>query len=136
MATVSDVARHLDLSMARVGQLQLADVLPRSKGRSGLDLDECRVAYIRHLREAAAGRGDLSAERARLAREQADGQAMKNAAAARASCCRGLTSTRTVQVVFGRVRARLLAIPTKAAPLVAMMQLAAGGEGEADGIGS
>ena len=44
--------------------------------------------------------------------------------------------THTVQVVFGRVRARLLAIPTKAAPLVAMIQLAAGGEGEADGIGS
>ena len=64
MATVAELAKHLDLSMARVGQLQLADVLPRSKGRSGLDLDGCRVAYIRHLREAAAGRGDLSAEQA------------------------------------------------------------------------
>jgi phage terminase Nu1 subunit (DNA packaging protein) len=40
------------------------------------------LAYTAHLREQAAGRGadgELANERARLAREQADAQAMKNA---------------------------------------------------------
>lgn len=51
-------------------------------------LKQLRVAYIRHLREIAAGRAstadkalDLAAERAALAREQRIGQAMKNAVA-------------------------------------------------------
>lgn len=49
------------------------------------DLSDIRVGYIRRLREAAAGRGgegavgELAAERARLAREQADKIAMQNA---------------------------------------------------------
>lgn len=57
--------------------------------RLGIDwkqsnLTTIRVAYIRHLREQAAGRaatGDLSlaTERARLAKEQADKVAMQNA---------------------------------------------------------
>lgn len=49
-----------------------------------VSLDEIRVAYIRRLREMAAGRAaagdlDLATERARLAREQADKIAMQNA---------------------------------------------------------
>lgn len=49
-----------------------------------VSLDEVRVAYIRRLREIAAGRAalgdlDLATERARLAREQADKIAMQNA---------------------------------------------------------
>lgn len=49
------------------------------------NLDVIRKAYIQRLREAAAGRGgegavgELAAERARLAREQADKIAMQNA---------------------------------------------------------
>jgi hypothetical protein len=55
------------------------------------------------------------AERALLAREPWIGQRMKNAAARR-SCCRATRSPPPSRPPFARVRARLLAIPTKAAP--------------------
>lgn len=75
-----DIAEHLDLSQPAVSGLI---------DRLGIDwktstIDEIRVAYIRHLREQAAGRAasgdlDLATERARLAKEQADKVAMQNA---------------------------------------------------------
>lgn len=93
--------------------------------RGRYDLRASIRAYVEHLREVAAGRAsadgakglDLVEQRARLAKEQADGQAMKNARD------RGLLLPRdevnaAVQSAFARVRARLLAIPAKAAPLV------------------
>jgi phage terminase Nu1 subunit (DNA packaging protein) len=85
MATDAEIAAHLDISDRSVRELRQRGVFPKArKGR----LDECRVSYIRYLRERAAGRAsdeaddeglDLVAERARLAKEQADAQAMKNA---------------------------------------------------------
>lgn len=75
-----EIAEHLDLSQPAVSGLM---------DRLGIDwktstMDEIRVAYIRHLREQAAGRAasgdlDLATERARLAKEQADKVAMQNA---------------------------------------------------------
>jgi phage terminase Nu1 subunit (DNA packaging protein) len=85
MATDAEIAAHLDLSDRSVRDLRQKGVFPTAK-KGGLD--DCRVAYIRHLRERAAGRAsdgadeeglDLVEERARLAKEQADAQAMKNA---------------------------------------------------------
>lgn len=80
----SVIAEHVDLSERAVRDL-LDDV--------GIDhklstLTEIRVAYIRRLREQAAGRFasgdlDLATERARLAKEQADKIAMQNAQARR-----------------------------------------------------
>ena len=74
------IAEHLDLSQGAVSQWL---------DRLGVNLkvstlDEIRVAYIRAIREQAAGRAaagdlDLATERARLAREQADKIAMQNA---------------------------------------------------------
>lgn len=76
----TELAAHLDLSERSVRELL---------GELGVDhrqstLAEIRVAYIRKLREIAAGRAaegglDLAAERARLAREHADKVAMQNA---------------------------------------------------------
>lgn len=75
-----EIAEHLDLSQPAVSGLM---------DRLSIDwktstMDEIRVAYIRHLREQAAGRAasgdlDLATERARLAKEQADKVAMQNA---------------------------------------------------------
>jgi hypothetical protein len=88
MATQAEVAEHLDLTQPAVAKLLAAGHLPAAEGRGNLDLEACRVAYIRRLREQAAGRAsegadaeglDLVAERARLAKEQADAQSMKNA---------------------------------------------------------
>lgn len=85
MATQKEVAVHLDLSQAAVSQLATGGILKPTNGRGSYSVNECRVAYIRHLREVAAGRsaGDPEApnlvlERARLARAQADAQERKN----------------------------------------------------------
>jgi phage terminase Nu1 subunit (DNA packaging protein) len=68
-----------------------------------------------------AGAGDtaaLTAERARLARLQGDAQEMKNAEQ-RGELLPRDEVTAAVVAAFTRVRARLLALPTRAAPLVA-----------------
>jgi phage terminase Nu1 subunit (DNA packaging protein) len=76
-----DIAEHLDMSQQAVSAL----LEQLGIDHKAADLSEIRVAYIRRLREAAAGRGgegavgELAAERARLAREQADKIAMQNA---------------------------------------------------------
>jgi phage terminase Nu1 subunit (DNA packaging protein) len=77
----ADVAAHLDLSARSVRELELRLALPPD-----YSLHDFRIAYIRHLRETAAGRAasgdlDLATERARLASEQADRIAMQNAVA-------------------------------------------------------
>ena len=75
---------------------------------------------IEHLRDTASGRGGaaavetLTAERARLAREQADGHAIKNRLA------RGeLIETAAVEArwsdICATIRSRMLAVPTMAA---------------------
>jgi phage terminase Nu1 subunit (DNA packaging protein) len=87
MATDREVAEHLDISDRSIRDLRAKGVLPQA-ARGQADLDACRVAYIRHLRERAAGRSsdaaedeglDLVQQRARLAKEQADRIASKNA---------------------------------------------------------
>lgn len=66
---------------------------------------------------AGAGPKSLDTERARLAAEQADAYAMKNAVA-RGEYLPKADVTATVQAAFARVRARLLAIPPRAAPVL------------------
>ena len=125
MASQNEVADHLFMTQQAVSALIQKGILPSPSGRAGLDLDTCREAYIRHAREIAAGRVsavsgeglDLVQERARLAAEQADGQAMKNAV------LRGeLIQAEDVERIFGALvtsaRAAFLALPHKAAPLV------------------
>jgi terminase small subunit / prophage DNA-packing protein len=75
-----EIAEHLDLSQPAVCQW-LERLAIDWKNAT---LDKIRVAYIRSLREQAAGRAttgdlDLATERARLAKEQADRVAMQNA---------------------------------------------------------
>jgi len=89
MATQTEVGIHLDLSERHVRRLVRQGVLPGSKGHGGYNLDDCRLAYIRYQRTQnqmshPIGGGeegdylDPDAERARLLKEQADAQAMKN----------------------------------------------------------
>lgn len=123
MATQAEVAAHLDLSQSAVSQMMQAGVLPAPAPRRGLDLAACRVAYVRHLRGVAAGRLsdptedglDLVAERARLAKEQADAQAMKNDLM-RGEVVLVADAVRQVTQDYAAVRTRLLAIPSEAAP--------------------
>lgn len=82
------------------------------------DLAASLQAYATHLREMAAGRGDehqqlqLTAERARLAKEQADAQALKNAALRR-----DLVPASEVELAWAetlrQLRSKILALPSR-----------------------
>lgn len=115
MATEAEVAEHLDLSDRSVRELKSKRVF-HSVGRGGYDLADCRTAYIRQLREKAAGRGadagsrTLSDERARFAKEQADRVALQNALA-RNELASLPDMTLAVLTVIELVKARLLRLP-------------------------
>jgi terminase small subunit / prophage DNA-packing protein len=74
----------LDLSERNVRQLAREGKMPKAK-HGEYDLIACVQGYIRHLRAVAAGHKsedsklDLTEERARLAKEQADAQELENA---------------------------------------------------------
>lgn len=122
MATQAEVAAHLDLTDRTVRELKKRGVF-NADSRSQMDLDACRIAYIRHLRERAAGRAsdaekaeglDLTAERARLAKEQADHYAMKNAQA-RGELVEASACTTAMVAVIEMIKAKLLRVPAKVA---------------------
>lgn len=119
MATQAEVGAHLDLSDRSIRELLDRGILPNAR-RGGLDLDQCRTAYIRHLREVAAGRAagpaadDLTAERAALAREQRIFYALKNEASRKELLPRA-EITRAVMSAFQIVRDRLTALPARLA---------------------
>jgi len=77
MATQQQIANHLDLSDRRIRELIKEGILPASKGKGGLNIDACRMSYIRHLRGIASGQVqideddlELNQERAKLAVQQ------------------------------------------------------------------
>lgn len=117
MATDAEVAAHLDLSDRSIRELKRKGVLaevPRGQN----DMDECRVAYIRHLRDQAAGRSgemgpkklDLMAEKARDAKESADARAMKNAVQRGELVPVGALSAAVIGMVE-MAKARMLRVP-------------------------
>ena len=126
---MKEVGDHLDLSMTSIKELLREGIIPSSKGPGGLDLEACRVAYIRNLRGKAAGRIkqtpqpvadgaiELNAERARLAHHQAN-KAELDERETRGELVRAEDVTRAVSDAFRRVRARMLSMPTKLTPVV------------------
>lgn len=85
------------------------------RGQGAYDAAESVKAYCDHLREVAAGRGgeegvlDLTKERARLAKEQADGVALKNEQL-RGELVPAAAVEREWANVLSFVRARMLAV--------------------------
>lgn len=125
-ATQADVAAHLFVDRVRVTQLVSNGVLVKTPG-GRLDMDESRRRYVDHLREVAAGRapGDddelnLTEERARKAKEEADKLEMENATTRRELLKREDVDAAVVGTL-ARVRSRLINLPSKIAPLVAMI---------------
>ena len=119
MATLHEVAAHLGVTIKYVQDL-IANGTLEKKGRGEYDLNACREAYITRLREAAAGRansGDLNLteERARLAKEQADSTEMENAIT-RGELVYIEDVAKRVEVALSNVKTKILAIPTKVAP--------------------
>lgn len=121
MSTVAQAADHLFVSERRFYEMIDQRIITRCDP-GDYDLDRVRKQCFDHLRQVAAGRAGnsdaaLSAERARLAKQQADAQEMKN------STSRGdLLPREEVHVAvtgsFARVRTKMLAIPSKVAPLI------------------
>lgn len=115
-----DLALLLGVSTRSVTEFALRGIIVRH-GRNRFALAESIQTYCEHIRVVAAGRGGedaqaLSLARARLATEQADNLEMKNARE------RGELLPRSdvhlsVTEAFTRVRAKLLAMPSKLAPL-------------------
>jgi phage terminase Nu1 subunit (DNA packaging protein) len=112
----------LDVSEETVRQLKQRAVIPGAP-RGQMDLDLCRVAYLRHLRERAAGRAseaseddgfDLVSERARLAKEQADHWATRNAQI-RGDLAPPADITLAVRGLIELSKARLMRVPAKVA---------------------
>ncbi|WP_290689981.1 MULTISPECIES: terminase small subunit [unclassified Haematobacter] len=87
-------------------------------GHDAYDLVESTRRYLEHLRGTASGRGgeeqilNLTGERARLAREQADAQALKNAAL-RGELVKADEVERAWADVLRKVRSRVLAVPSR-----------------------
>ena len=76
MSTQREIADHLDLSVKRVSELIRDGVLPSKMGRSPLNIDVCRIAYISYLRKLGgynkrSGSGDLAEEKTKLTAAQA-----------------------------------------------------------------
>lgn len=126
---MKEVGEHLDLGLTSIKELLRDGTIPGAKGPGGLDLDACRISYIRNLRGKAAGRIkqpapvtpdgalELNAERARLAHHQANKAALDEQET-RGELVRAEDVTRSVSDAFRRVRARLLSLPTKLTPIV------------------
>lgn len=87
-------------------------------GRDAWDLEETVRNYVTHLRGIASGRGDeesalnLTAERARLAKEQADAQSLKNAVLRDTLVDAGEVERKWADVLR-QVRSRIMAVPSR-----------------------
>lgn len=87
-------------------------------GRGSFDFAASVKRYVEHLRETAKGRGDqktvaaLASQRTRLAREQADGVALKNAQL-RGELVEASAVEREWSEVLRGVRAAMLTVPSR-----------------------
>jgi|AACY02.2.fsa_nt_gi Phage DNA packaging protein, Nu1 subunit of terminase len=112
-----DLCALLDLSSAALTDLKKRDIAVHLS-HDVYDLEETVRRYVVHLRSIAAGWGTadqaakLTTERARLASEQADAQALKNARL-REELVEASEVERTWADILRHLRSRLLAIPAR-----------------------
>lgn len=113
----ADLCALLGISPAALTDLCRRGLAHRM-GHNSYNLQRTIGDYTAHLRSVAArwGEGeeanDLTAQRARLAKEQADGQALKNAAL-RGELVPAADVERAWGDVLRQVRARVLAVPSR-----------------------
>lgn len=107
----------LEMSPAMLSELKKRGIAVHI-GQDAYDLAATVRAYVLHLRGTASGRGGedqvltLTGERARLAREQADAQALKNAVL-RGEHVPAAEVARAWSDLLRAVRSRLLAVPSR-----------------------
>jgi len=120
------VADWLGVSERSVREMADKGIVVRS-GRGQYDLKSSVQAVLRHQREIAAGRGganqvlDLTAERARLAKEQADGQAIKNAIS-HGELVPASAVREQWEDIIQTARAALMAVPSRCAERLGLEQ--------------
>lgn len=113
----SDLCELLALSSGALAGLKQRGIAVHL-GHDAYDLAATVTNYVTHLRGIASGRGgeehtlNLTAERARLAREQADAVALKNATL-RGELVPADDVLRTWSDVLRSVRAGVLAVPSR-----------------------
>lgn len=119
MATQRELAEHLDLSPKRISELIRDGILPSKMGRSPINIDVCRIAYISYLRKLGgynkkSGTADIAEEKTRLTKAQADKAELE------VSSLEGqLIPAKLVQDTWAdliaNVRVRLLGLPSRIA---------------------
>lgn len=122
---IAVIARLLDLTERRVQQLARDGIIPASvrngPERGRYDLVGTVRGYVRYLRELATrsqtGAADFGVERARLIKAKAD-LAEMDAAVRRGDLLPAAQVEEAWIAVLARLRARLLVLPDRLAPLV------------------
>ena len=112
-----DLCELLALSSGALADLKKRGIAVHL-GHDAYDLEATVSAYVQHLRGIAAGWGSadqavqLTTERARLAKEQADAQALKNAKL-RGEQVDAAEVERAWADVLRQVRSRILSVPSR-----------------------
>jgi phage terminase Nu1 subunit (DNA packaging protein) len=109
---IQAMAGLLGLSTRRITQLHGEGIAIKT-GAGVFDAEATIQNYIRHISAKASNQAatlDLNAERARLAREQADGQSMKNAQL-RGELVDVEAVAQTWESIVAEVRSAMLAVP-------------------------
>ena len=119
MASQSEIAAKLGVNVSTFKDFVARGII-EERERGQYTYEECSKQYLDHLREIAAGRYsedglDLSAERARLAKEQADAKEMENAVG-RGDLVYIEDVAKQIENQLTKARTRLLGVPTKVAP--------------------
>jgi phage terminase Nu1 subunit (DNA packaging protein) len=116
MSTLRDCAIHLGIDQAVLSRLIKESVLDK-QDRGKYDVDAVRLQYLKHIRNLAGNNNnnlELGAERARLAKEQADAKEMENAVE-RGDLVYIEKVARQFEQQLTKARNKLLAAPTKVA---------------------
>lgn len=112
-----DLCSLFDISPAALTDLKKRGIAVHL-AHDSYDLTATTRAYVQHLRGMAAGWGtgdqaaNLTSERARLAKEQADAQAIKNAKL-RGELVEASEVERTWADALRQLRARIMAVPSR-----------------------
>ena len=113
----ADLCDLFEITPGMLTALGKRDIVIRL-GHDSYNLEESTRRYVASLRETASGRGgeeqvlNLTGEQARLAREQADAQALKNAVA-RGENVPAIEVERAWADILRGLRSRLLAVPSR-----------------------
>jgi len=116
MASLEACADHLGIN-AKVLQTLIRQSVINKQDRGKYDIDEVRLQYLKHIRNLAGNNNnnlELGAERARLAKEQADAKEMENAIE-RGDLVYIEKVAKEFETQLFKAKTKLLAIPSKIA---------------------